>query len=66
MHFVKGEGKVLRLHGPWQKDKSWMADIATYKYILTSALDRGERTSRFRRFIPVKNPRINRRKGNLS
>ena len=54
MHFVKGEGKVFRLQGPWHKDKRWMADIAIYKYILTSALDRGERTSRFGRFIPVK------------
>jgi hypothetical protein len=32
MHFVKGKGKVCRVHGQWRKDKRWMADIAMYKY----------------------------------
>jgi len=31
MHFVKGEGKVFRVHGQWRKDKRWMADITIYK-----------------------------------
>ena len=52
--FSKMRRQIFPFAGPRHKDKSWMAYIAIYKYILTSALDRGDRTSGFGRFIPVK------------